>query len=156
MRTRIVLSLSLLMVAAGCGGGLPLAPVEGIVLLDGQPLPNATVRFIPQSKEGSSSIAETDADGKFQLTYTRDKSGAWIGKHKVRVNTSKVISETSGLETHIVEKVPDRYNQKTTLEYEVKSGRNTFELSLRSGGPISTSTNPALAPRLVNRNNPCD
>ncbi|MES2791952.1 MAG: hypothetical protein V4719_20225 [Planctomycetota bacterium] len=155
MNSRVLISFALLLVTSGCGSSSPIAPVGGVVLLDGKPLNEATVRFIPVSKDGSSSIGETDSGGRFNLSYTRNQKGAWVGKHKVRVNTSKVVSDPSGKETHLVERVPDRYNQKTTLEYEVKSGHNDFELSLKSGGPISTTTNPSAAPRR-NLNNGCE
>ena len=47
----------------GCGGesGPELATVEGYVFLDGQPLPDATVIFTPES--GSPSYGTTDQEG---------------------------------------------------------------------------------------------
>lgn len=139
-------SLVLITMLTGCGGGLPLASVKGVVTLDEKPLDQATVSFQPVSEKASTSIGETDSDGEFELSYTRDKKGALVGKHKVRVNTSKVKTDPSGNETHIVEKVPDHYNSNTKLEYEVKPGSNSFEIKLRSDGPITTVTNPEFAP----------
>lgn len=151
MRIRIFWSMGLLMSIVGCGGGLPLAPVTGVVTLDGQPLENATVTFLPIAGEGSTSIGETGPDGKFVLSYTREKHGALIGKHRVRINTSKITTHSSGIESHIGERIPDRYNVATELEYEVKSGSNASEFKLRSGGTISTVTDPAFAPQATNR-----
>jgi len=72
----------------GCGGdetaAPELAPVKGKVMLDGNPLPDATVRFAPESN-GAPSTGKTGPDGAFTLTYRDDTPGAAIGSHRVTV-----------------------------------------------------------------------
>ncbi len=117
---------------AGCGeSGPPLAPVEGIVTLDGEPLPLAVIEFQPE--QGSPSYGETGADGRFEkLIYSRTRDGALIGKHLVRITTAGEIEDPDTRETRVVkERVPEKYNVQSTLTREVEADGNsfTFELS---------------------------
>ncbi len=61
----------LLALVAGCGGEVapPIVPASGVVTLNGKPLPNAKVRFIPQVDQGSGYIAvgETDSEGRYEV-----------------------------------------------------------------------------------------
>ncbi len=45
-----------------------VVPVTGVVKLDGQPLADAKVTFLPKDKENASFTGTTDATGKFELT----------------------------------------------------------------------------------------
>jgi hypothetical protein len=81
---------------AGCGG-MKLAPVSGVVTLDGVPYPNAVVSFQPVGGQGNEnpgrgSVAVTDAQGKFTLKYDNEEPGAVVGKHVVRVVTNGVFT----------------------------------------------------------------
>lgn len=72
---------------AGCGGGPDLAEVKGKVLLDGKPLQEGQVDFIPDSSQGSEGAMATgtiNKDGTFTL-YTGTEEGVLIGHHKVAV-----------------------------------------------------------------------
>lgn len=75
------------MVAAvtGCGGGseLDVGEVTGVVTLDGKPLPNAVVTFVPKAG-GPSGVGTTDAEGKYQL-LTVEEAGAVVGEHLVSI-----------------------------------------------------------------------
>lgn len=54
-----------LILLAGCGGGRSdLGHVHGVVLLAGQPLPDATVVFQPDAG-GPASFGRTDAEGRY-------------------------------------------------------------------------------------------
>jgi hypothetical protein len=69
----------------GCGGeGKPIK-VKGTVTLDGQPLPNGMVTFIPVEKDGRHATGMTGADGSFQLTTLSADDGAFPGQYKVAV-----------------------------------------------------------------------
>jgi hypothetical protein len=81
----------MLLALAGCSNEpkLPdLTEVEGVVLMNGQPLPFANVKFNP-TKGGlppnSIGIAVTDEAGKFKL-MTAGKPGAVPGDHVVTVS----------------------------------------------------------------------
>ncbi len=124
-------SLLLLLVAAisGCGGNDNLAYVTGTVKLDGEPLPNAFVVFAPTSG-GTTSYGRTDQDGQYEMMFTDDEKGAWIGENRVEISTGDVDATMSGSGTP--EKVPAVYNQRSTLKVDVTSGKNEHNFDLES------------------------
>jgi hypothetical protein len=123
---------------AGCGNsGLPLASVTGQVQLDGAPLPDAVVEFQPPGS--SPSYGKTDANGEFELKYTRDKPGALIGKHTVKITSGAYVTDEQGEEHVRPEVVPLRYNDQTELTRLVEQGGNEFTFELQSGGPVRTT-----------------
>jgi hypothetical protein len=72
---------------AGCGGP-PRAEVEGVVTLDGRPLPNVEVIFLPDPELGSTgprAAALTDAQGHYRLHSDRGQDGAVVGKYRVLI-----------------------------------------------------------------------
>lgn len=82
--------LGLLLIAGGCGrgeGGPPLVPAEGVVTLDGKPLANADVMFIPQEgTPGQALFGRTDAEGRFRVgTPDGKRQGAAVGRYKVTI-----------------------------------------------------------------------
>jgi len=120
--------------AAGCGGRSDLGLVSGTIRLDGKPLPNAFVVFAPTGS-GTSSRGKTDAAGRYEMMFSDQEPGAWIGENLVRINTGDV---GAGDQPGPKELVPVVYNRDTTLKVEVKPGKNTFDFELKSGaGRIS-------------------
>jgi hypothetical protein len=116
----------------GCGGRdhPEVGRVSGVVTLDGQPLPEATVMFQPT--EGRASIATTDSAGKYSLTYLDGVPGARLGTHKVIIRTE--VPGEDGQPPIVREKLPKRYHDQTELTAEVKPGSNTFDFALTSQG----------------------
>ncbi len=84
----------------GCKGGVagpPTEPVSGVVTLDGKPVPQANVVFVPDgSGQGAAGI--TDEAGKYTLTTTNPQDGAVVGKYKVMVTKAIVAGPTSDLD----------------------------------------------------------
>ena len=66
-----------------------LAPVSGIVTLDGQPVSGVRVTFQPSGRDvenpGPGSSAFSDASGRYELKTVRDEHGAVPGQHTVRI-----------------------------------------------------------------------
>ena len=63
------LYVMLLGLVTGCSSSGPeIASVSGRITMDGKPLANATVVFIPEN--GRPAGARTDADGKYVLNFT--------------------------------------------------------------------------------------
>ncbi len=125
-----------LMVACflGCGPrGPSLGQVEGTVTLDSVPLPGATVIFTPVDG-GPASMAKTDGQGYYSLESAGGKRGAVVGKHKVSISTYEAgeTDDSGQLVGHVPERVPAKYNRETTLEREVKRGRNVINFELQS------------------------
>ena len=121
---------ALLFCLSGCGkpDHPEVGRVSGVVTLDGQPLPDATVMFQPT--EGRASIATTDSAGKYSLVYLDGVPGAKLGPHQVIIRTE--IPGEDGQPPIAKEKLPKKYHEQTELTAEVKPGSNTFNFDLTS------------------------
>ena len=128
-------SLALVALLAGCApDGPELATVAGTVRLDGQPLEEATVTFIP-SKGGRPSAARTDPEGRYELVYTRDRNGALLGEHTVRISTFRKGDPEQDI-APVLERVPVKYNIQSELKKTVEPNGNVFDFDLTSEGKI--------------------
>lgn len=148
--TPLVLGLALLfLTAAGCKKGPPeIVPAEGVVLLDGKPLPKAYVEFIPEL-EGygaeMNSHALTDDEGKFQLQNVwKQQPGAAVGKHRVLVSEDAVPPDMRSPDARTQARlmqyyaslknrpIPDKYGNFSTtpLRIEVKKEQQSYEVTL--------------------------
>lgn len=121
-------SLALVLLAlaiTGCGRrDLPqLGKVQGTVTLDGKPIPNAAVGFYPLSG-GRQALAIIDQDGHYDLTFVDGVSGAKTGMNEVTVFWPDGSTPTV--------RIPAKYNAKTELQFEVKPGKNTYDIVLES------------------------
>jgi hypothetical protein len=121
----IALGLSI----GGCshGDGPELGSVRGTVSLDGQPVAGARVTF--WLGKGRPSIGFTDEAGRYQLRYTVNQDGALIGEHRVYISTAIAQDEE---DTAPAERIPDRFNGKSTLVREVKPGSNIIDFDIQS------------------------
>src|SRR5687767_14997283 len=87
----VSLALSLLLIA-GCGEKPSVAPVSGIVTLNGAPLVGASITTQPIAaadslNAGSGSFGTTDAEGRFELDLVKPAvKGAIIGEHRVMIS----------------------------------------------------------------------
>jgi hypothetical protein len=65
----------------------PMGTVSGVVTLDGKPLPDVEVQFLPdpeQGTRGATASCYTDEQGHFTLRTERHrKDGALVGTHRV-------------------------------------------------------------------------
>jgi hypothetical protein len=69
----------------GCGKSSTTVPVSGIVKLDGKPLANASVSFVPEG-QGKQATGTTDEFGKFVLSTIDPRDGAMPGHYKVIIS----------------------------------------------------------------------
>lgn len=129
----LLMGFAALLLLAGCGAadGPELARVSGTVTLNGEPLPHAVVQFQPTGPQGSYSAARTDESGFYELRFTRDRSGAIIGTHRVSISTAAPDAEDeNGNPRPVAEKVPATYNAQSTMIRDVEPGANTIDLPL--------------------------
>jgi hypothetical protein len=144
MRLRFCVGL-VLVVLFGCSSkSYKVAQVSGRVTLDGKPLPKASVTFAPMaSKEnqnpGPTSHGLTDADGRFTLIFDTSTTGSVVGKCRVYITTLQTDPaaderDAGGPVKRVRDKVPEKYNQKTELVYDVPAGgtdKANFDLKSR-------------------------
>lgn len=128
----------LAVVAIGCGrGGIGLAPVEGVVTIDGAPLADAGVLFFPNDpKMGQPATGETDAEGRFTLV-TASREGAAIGEHLVAIAKDKTTAiPNSGRfpQYKVTSFIPNKYAdpKASGLTANVRDDDNYFEFALKS------------------------
>lgn len=142
---RAFLLLAALALPIGCGGsdGPVLGRVSGRVTLDGQPLEMATVEFVPEMPEGSSSSGVTDASGRYELMYLEGRRGSLPGKYVVRITTWRQEHVPGGTPHEIAERVPSSYNTDSGLRRDVTTGSNTLDFELDSASASDASTTSA-------------
>jgi hypothetical protein len=140
-RTLLALAVLLLPLLVGCGpSGPEIAYVSGKVTLDGQPLPYASIIFIPEN--GRPAGAATDENGNYVLNFDDDRQGTMPGKNSVRITTQRdPYEDKSGKQIPgSKELVPARYNSNSTLEFDVQPRtKNVANFDLESKGPITPS-----------------
>lgn len=124
----LLLVLALATSLVGCTRHSDLGSVRGKVTLDGQPLGSAFVVFSPTT-HGTTSYGRTDSVGKYEMMFTDNEKGAWIGENLVRISTADL---DRGGGAGPKERVPVVYNHETTLKADVKRGGNTFDFDLKS------------------------
>lgn len=79
--------LGVLVVALACGcGGSGVVPIEAQFLVDGEPLPRASVSFVRQDGQGGrAAFGVTGDDGKASLTTYKPNDGVLPGEYRVTV-----------------------------------------------------------------------
>lgn len=124
-----------LIALVGCGGeNLPnLGKVTGTIKFDGKALPNALVEYHKVGGGVAPAFGRTDANGKYEMYYTRGAKGVTIGEQEVRVSAFNDGGESGKL---VKEFIPAKYNVMTELKVEVKKGNNTLDFDLKPGGQI--------------------
>ena len=133
----------------GCGPSGPKTyPVTGKVTIDGKPLANCRIDFLPVDSANQAASGQIGADGTYTLyTGTTGAPGAMPGKYKVVLtpeagdDASYMGGEESendvGAEPTIAESgvVPKEYMDASTTpkEVEVTAGQNTINIEIQSG-----------------------
>jgi hypothetical protein len=132
----------------GCSKGPPpIVPVEGVVLLNNQPLSNVRVRFAPALQgEGGDYLAEgiTDENGRFELTC-KGKPGACACENRVMVIEGPMSAKGRGMSATAQAEaakylaglknrpIPAAYAtaSKTPLSVTVTAGQTEYKLELK-------------------------
>jgi len=126
-----LIAISLLAIV-GCGDSRgDLAPARGNVKLDGQPLADALVEFVPQDGKGVVSLGRTDKSGNYSMMASRTAVGATRGANRVRITTFEILDD-GGKQKVVPERLPTKYNSASELTVTVKPRRNTFDFELSS------------------------
>lgn len=97
-----LLILAVVMTAAGCQQTvstdyykLDLADVSGTVMLDGNPVPDAHIKF--EAPDKTYSFAKTDANGNYTLRFDVVKEGILPGPKTVSIRKSGAFGAEGGL-----------------------------------------------------------
>jgi hypothetical protein len=140
----------LCLTAAGCGKPAPPPVTEagGIVLLNGSPLPNAQLQFVPDLADFGAELNSTgitDEKGRFQLKCAKnDQAGAVVAKHRVVITDAPPPPKYRGMSEDAQKgyaayvkslknrPIPEQYGSvgTTPLIVEVKADQNEYKIEL--------------------------
>ena len=132
-------AVALSAILAGCGGSNNAATVQGVVTLDGVPVPAGSISFVP-SGGGTQAYAMSDESGNYEA-YTGREPGLAPGQYRVTVvarERPKVNqTETGGPAPAGASLTPRWYASLETsgLTFDVKPGSNHINLELNSQPP---------------------
>ena len=125
-----------MLLLTGCGEIEDRGEVRGTVRLDGQPLDEGAIQFVPTEGNPGPPAWTTIRNGTFHIPA---QTGPSIGKHRIVVNSIKATGRKlpppiPGSEPvdERVETIPKRYNKESTLQREIKQGENVIDLDLES------------------------
>jgi len=133
--------MSILAAMSGCGSEqLPGEPVVGNVSVDGNPIVDGRIWFLPTSRENESRIASAAiVEGAYEID---SGLGPVPGRHVVRIEAydrskeqQEVFDEDTGetvtKNVEMVEQLlPAQFNRSTQLDAEIKSGENKLDFNL--------------------------
>lgn len=105
--------------------------LRGEVTLDGQPLKEGVIRFVPA--DGRSPTADTAiVGGRFSATVP-------VGEKRVEISAPKIVGKRKMYETpdspvvdEVVELIPARYNVRSELTITVRKGTQEKRFELKS------------------------
>jgi hypothetical protein len=111
---------SLAALLLGCGEQTTRYPVTGKVLIDGEPLPWGSIRFVPE--QGRPATSEIRSDGTFSLAQASlapdpQPTGIAPGRYRIAVAASEIIDEDAG---EVEWLVPSKYADFRTSDISVE------------------------------------
>ncbi|QDU88922.1 hypothetical protein Pla175_23060 [Pirellulimonas nuda] len=125
---------AVLLCSLGCGGPKEgFAIVRGAVIVDGAPVDAGKISFFPLGG-AANPVGTGISQGKYVIEVP-------IGESRIEVRVSKVVGEKrlyntpdSPVRKIFAESLPDKYNNESELQIDVKPGENTRDLDLSTSG----------------------
>lgn len=114
----------------GCGGS-SLTAISGVVSLDGQPLKEGLIHFVPADGKAPSQAAMIQ-EGKFRTQLYRTNYKVDIHATKLVDTGAKLDEKGPGGGPTAVELLPARYNTQTELSLDVTAPTNDARFDLKS------------------------
>jgi hypothetical protein len=123
----VALSVLIVTIVGGCSVKPPMGDVQGTVTVNGQPLSEGAVRFIPVDGN-TPTTGGTILEGKFRVAVPIAKQRVEISAHVI--DREKTPRNPSNDQIVMKKLVPSRYNSQSKLEIDVVPGLNTPEYKL--------------------------
>jgi len=137
-----LVALAMLAVLPACSKAIKTEGVTGVITYNGEPLADATVKFIPTDATGSQSYGKTNEKGEYKLQTLLGAAdaGTTPGEYKVTVDCIETVETGNMIEENGEEKpetvaeslIPTKYNNAETsgLTATVAPGDNTINFDL--------------------------
>lgn len=133
-RLAFILSTISLCAALGCSGD-NRSEVSGIVKVNGQPITEGAINFIPVEGNKGAGAGATITDGKYHIPRS---AGVAAGKNRVELrafkSSGRKVQDPTGKPGTLAEErvllFPPEYNERSTLVRDVKSGSDTIDFDL--------------------------
>lgn len=131
----------MLLVVVGCGesAGPERVAVQGVISVDGTPLRNGAITFVPTEGTGGPKASAKIVHGSYELEASR---GPVVGTHRVEIRAEQELGfalddpedfDKHALETLPPNPIPPQFNQDSVLTFEAKSGiKNHFGFAIRT------------------------
>lgn len=125
---------TLIVAAMGCGVA-NRAAVDGYVTLDGRPVKDGSISFIPVDGNHGRAAWDKIEAGRYSISV---KQGPAVGTNQVEIRwprtTGKMLPAVppAPASEQIVEAIPARYNGQSELKAEIKPGQNEVNFLLKS------------------------
>lgn len=124
----LTLMAAMLVSVAGCGSQeIPKALVRGKVSFNGAPLKEGSIKFVPTEGDGPTAGAVLKGEGEYSAEVP-------TGMMRVEITSPKVTGKRKAFDTPdsptidiTEEQIPERYNAKSELKFEVVSGEKEVE-----------------------------
>ena len=122
-----------LLIAAGCGGGTDgpeRFPVTGKVTINGEPLDDGSIQFIPEAGTDGPSSGAPITNGAYTIPAEK---GPVAGQYLVQIRGTKKTGKQieagppnppGTMVDEVVQAVPAEYNSNSTLKATIKEGPN--------------------------------
>jgi len=130
-RAGLVVVSGFIALTMGAGCAPRGATVSGKVTLDGAPLDDANISFVPKADAQKQAGWATIAGGQYSIPET---SGLGTGEFRVEIRALRATGEKSSDPTMIPSKeiIPAKYNTQSQLTAEIKPGENVKDFELKS------------------------
>ena len=124
--------LVMLLSSTGCNQGIPRAEVHGKVTLDGKPIPNGNIRFVPTSGPVWSARIK---DGNYATAGTK---GVPVGKLRVEIQAfrtpanlrARSAADAANADGVAQEQyLPAKFNLESKMEMDIEPGASSIEKS---------------------------
>jgi len=126
----VALAAVCLALSSGCGASRSTA--EGVVTYDGKPVTAGVISFLASDAKAGGSGGGTILDGKYRLPpEVVLKPGTYRVEIRWAKPTGRKIRSETGEDLEVTEEgLPEKYNARSELTADVKSGSNTIDFNL--------------------------
>lgn len=130
-----ILIATFVLLLVGCGRNGDRLAIQGNVTLDGQPLPQGQIVFLPQTGTQGPSAGSSIEDGAYSVPASK---GTFPGIFRVEITAErktgrKIHGPLGETVDQVMNYIPARYNQMSELSVDVQTdGDNEFSFALES------------------------